>query len=100
MISAYSKILNNYVMDHLRRKVEQLENFKSEIENDPIKLLIALKTLSHDGTTVQYQWKTVLTALTRMASVKMEDNEKPNDFQKRVKSLCDVVAQLIGKQWL
>ena len=54
MISAYSKILNNYVMDHLRRKVEQLENFKSEIENDPIKLLIALKTLSHDGTTVQY----------------------------------------------
>jgi len=54
MISAYSKILNNYVMDHLRGKVEQLENFESKIENDPIKLFIALEILSHDGITVQY----------------------------------------------
>ena len=76
------------------------ESVESEIENNPIKLLEALKTLSHNGNTIQYKWITVLAALNNMAGTKMEDHEQVNDFRKRVKSVCDVVAQLLGKTWL
>ena len=100
MISAYSKIMNNFTTEGIKGKVEQLANHEAEIENKPIKLLEALKTLAHDGTTVQYRWKTVFVALKRMTSTDMEDNEKPNDFRKKVKSVCDVVEQLLGKHWL
>ena len=100
MVAAYSKIMNNYTTEGIKGKVDTLQNHEADIENKTIKLLQVLKTLAHDGTTVQYRWKTVLIALKRMTGTDMEDNEKPNDFRKKVKSVCDVIEQLLGKHWL
>ncbi len=99
-VAAYSKIMNHFTTKNIKSKVEQLENFEHDIENDPIALMQALKTLAHDGSAVTYKWKTVWNAHQRLSELRMDDTESIQEWMQRVKNACDVVESHVGKHWL
>ena len=48
MSKAYAVIFNNYCTRAMQNRIEEHLNFKTKIENDPIELLHAIRSLTHD----------------------------------------------------
>ena len=50
MRKAFVHIMEKYVTDTMRTKITTQSDYNTKIKNDPIALLEAIRTLTHDGT--------------------------------------------------
>jgi hypothetical protein len=100
MVKAYALIFSNYCNKTIQSRVEEHPDFESEIKNNPIKLLEAIKSLMHDPIRAQYPMVSMTEALTRLVNVKQADNEPLLDYVKRFKQLRDVTKSHIGTKLL
>ena len=100
MIKAYALIFSNYCNKTMQSRVEEHPDFETKIENDPIALLEAIKTLMHDPVRAQYPVVSMTDALTRLINVKQMENEPLLDYVKRFKQLRDVAKSHLGTKIL
>ena len=96
---AYAFIIANYCTKAMCARVEEHPNY-STIEDDPIELLVVLKTLMHDSVRAQYPMVSMTDALARLINVKQYENETLLDYVKRFKQLRDVVKSQLGYNFL
>src|SRR4029079_12267359 len=89
-----------YCVKTMQSRIEEHPEFETKIENDPIELLKAIKTLMHDPVRAQYPLVSMTDALTRLVNVKQMDNEPLLDYVKRFKQLRDVAKSHLGTKVL
>ena len=100
LTKAYALIFSTYCNRTMQSRIEEHPDFESKIDNDPIALLEAIKTLMHDPVRAQYPMASMTDALTRLINVKQMDNEPLLDYVKRFKQLRDVTKSHIGTKVL
>ena len=69
----------------------------SKIQDDPIALLEAIKTLMHDPIRAQYPIISAHTAQKLWYTTKQQDEERLNDFAKQYKQNFDRAKSYLGK---
>jgi hypothetical protein len=94
LTKAYALIFTTYCNRVMQSRVEEHPEFETKIENDPIALLEAIKSLMHDPVRAQYPLVSMTDALTRFVNVKQMDNEPLLDYVKRFKQLRDVAKEV------
>ena len=71
--------------------------YKTKIQDDPIALLEAIKTLMHDPIRAQYPIISAYSAQKLWYTTRQHDEERLNDFAKRYKQNLDRAKSYIGK---
>lgn len=98
LIKAYSLIFMNYCTKAMQIWIEEHPDFSSKIKNDPITLLEAIETLTHDPIWARYPFASMTEAITRLVNSPQYENENLLDYVKRFKQYRDVLKTHIGKK--
>jgi hypothetical protein len=93
---AYSTIWQDHCSEAMQNEIKQLPNFKSEIRNDPIKLLKTIREHMHTTTRATYPIVGYVQAHMNLFTCKQQENESLIDFAKRLKNAGDVLKSLVG----
>jgi hypothetical protein len=96
MSKAYSLIYSSFCTKVMQSRIEAHPEFEAKIKNDPIALLMVIKTLMHDPVRAHYPMASMTEALTRFLNVKQLENESLMDYVKRFKQLRDVAKSHLG----
>ena len=82
MNQVFSLILTVYCTKAMVHRIEQHPEYKTKIQDDPIALLEAIKTLVHDPIRAHYPIISAYTAQKLWYTTKQHDKERLNDFAK------------------
>ena len=100
MKKAYTMIFSNYCTKTMQQRVEEHPKYKSEIEDDPIKLLEVISSSTHDPIRAQYPFISMTDSILRLLNIKQHDEEDLVDYVKRFKQQRDIVKNQIGTRFL
>ena len=101
MKKAYTMIFTNYCTKGMQQRVKEHPNFKGEIEDDPIKLLISIKSLTHEPVRAQYPLIAVTDSFIRWINGRQYDDKDLVNYVKRFKQQQrDIVKSQLGKDFL
>ena len=96
---AYTMI-KGYCKADLFAKIEQMESFESEIENNPIALIRAIRTNSQIAPTKISPWAQLQKAQKDFTQCFQEANEPLFAYKKRMRGAFDAYTALVGKKFL
>ena len=98
---AYALIFSNYCNRTMQVRIEEHKDYESEIRNDPIKLLKAIRVLMHDPARAKYPYASMTEALLRaLQYTKQKEEENLIDYVTRFKSAKNVLKSHVGKEVL
>jgi hypothetical protein len=100
MNKVYSLIFLQHCNKTIQDRITGLPEFDSKIENDPIKLLMAIEILINDPVRARYPYASMTESITRFMTCRQQENESLTDYIKRFKSNQDGLAQTMGKDFL
>ena len=89
-------IWKGYCSKEVQVAIEEISDFASRIENDPLELLKEVETLMHVPQRAKYPPLTLVEVLSEFLNVKQGDKESLLDYLNRFKSEVVVVKQLFG----
>jgi hypothetical protein len=98
--NTYSLIYLQHCNKTIQDRITGHPEFESKIENDPIKLLQAVKILINDPVRARYPFASITESITRFMTCKQLENKSLADYVKWFKSNCDGLAQTMGKDFL
>ena len=84
-------IWKSYCSKEVQVAIEEISNFDSSIENDPLELLKEVETLMHVPQRAKYPPLTLVEVLYEFLRVKQGDKEPLIDYLNRFKSEVEVV---------
>ena len=96
---AYSLLLTNYCTTTMQRRLEEHPDWTS-IQDDPIALLKAIRSLVHEPIRANYPFSTMTEQLARLLNLRQMEAENLGDYIKRFKQEADVVKASLGKRCL
>ena len=97
---AYSLIFKDYCTKTMQQRIEGHPDFSSKIEDDPIALLEALKSLTHSTVRAQYPLRVMTEDLARLLNRRQTPEESTDEYIKAMKQHCDVVKGNLGDSFL
>ena len=100
MNRAYALIYKDYCTRAMQVRVEEHPEYQTKIEDNPVALLEAIKSLMHDTVRAQYPLISITDSLARFINVRQQEQESLLDYVKRFKQLRDVVKSQIGNKML
>ena len=92
-------IFGSHVTDGLKSRLQAMPDFNTKIQDDPLALLRAIKTQTHENARTQYPPITITTHLDRLLRIKQESNEDPATFAKRFQQQLDTVQGYLGPRF-
>jgi hypothetical protein len=92
----YSIIWQDHCTETLQHEIEQLPNFLTEIEDNPINLLKAIREHMHTTTRATYPMMGYVQAYQNLFNCKQQENESLINFAKRMKNAGDVLKSIVG----
>jgi len=84
-IKACALIFQNYCTKAMQSRIEEHPDFETKIRDDPIALLEAIKTLTHDPVRAWSQFASETEALNRVVNLRQSKNENLPDYVKQFK---------------
>jgi len=100
-MKAYALIYSNYCNRTMQVRIEEHRDFESTIQNDPIKLLKAIRVLMHDPARAKYPYTSMMEALLRaLQYTKQTEDENLIDHVTRFKSAKNVLKSHVGSDVL
>ena len=102
MYETYKIIFSNFCDKELQNRLEHKENFIKEIENDPFKLLAAIKEMMHTTSHEKliYPFETLWTSLAALFKLKQEKEEKLSDYYDKMKAFSVQVKKYLPDEVL
>ena len=97
---AYAFIFENYCSSAMQAELKELPNFRSEIENDVLKLLQHIEILMHTPMRAIYPYMTLIEAQARLVNIRMNENEDLVTYLERFRQARNIVVGLSGKEFL
>ena len=95
---AYSLIYYGYCTKTMQTRIEEHPPFATKIEDNPIALLEAIQTLTHDPIRAQNPMISKLTAMRNFLNIKQQPEESLLDYFKRLKQAKDVFKSHVGSR--
>ena len=96
-MQVHSLIITVFCTKTMVHRIEQHPEYKTKIQDNPIALLEAIKTLMHDPVRAQYPIISAFTAQKAWYNTKQMDDERLNDFAKRYKQNMDRAKSYLGR---
>ena len=93
---AFSLIINKYCTKEMQNRVQTHPKYDTDLVDDPIQLIDAIKVLIHDTARAQYPIASVVMQLTKWLNIKQHEDEKLTEYVNRVKYHRDIVKNQIG----
>ena len=84
----------------MQNRIEERNNFKSDIRDDLIKLLEAIKQTMYVPTRSKYVYDGIIETIKWIFDIKQADDENIVEYNKRFKQVLDVFKATLGKQLL
>jgi hypothetical protein len=100
MNKTYSLMYLQHCNKTIQDRIHAHPDFETNIENDPIKLLKAIKMLMNDPVRARYPYASVTEAIARFMTCRKLENKPLADYVKRFKGNQDSMAQNMGKDFL
>ena len=97
---AYSFIYQDYCTAGMKTAVQELPEFASEIEDDPLKLLSAVQKLMHTPMRAIYPYMGLSEAIARLINMRQHEEEDIISYVDRFKQERQIVRSLLGKEFL
>ena len=97
---AFSLIFSTYCTKQMQQRIEEHPDYEKSIVDDPVKLVIEIKTLTHDSVRAEYPIASIVDHFNRWLNMKQWDEENLTDYVKRSKYNRDIVKSLIGNEIL
>ena len=72
MRKAFAHIMDKNVTDTMRTKIQTQSDYNTRIKNDPIALLEAIRTLTHDPIRAQYPFLSLFDSLFRLITIRQQ----------------------------
>ena len=92
--------MDKYVTDTMRDKIKTQTDYDTKIKNDPIALLEAIRTLTHDPIRSQYPFLSLLDSLYRLITIRQQDTESLQEYITRFKQVRDNFKKHCGNKFL
>jgi len=83
----------------MKAKIQSRKDYHSDIKDDPIELLKAIKQHATNYSDIQYDMRTAEDAMTSLLTIRQKDDESLIDFLRRFKNTKDVFLSHIGKDF-
>lgn len=84
----------------MQTRIEEHPDYESKIDDDPIALLEAIKTLMHDPVRAQYPYASLVSQLTAWLNMRQQPDEGLMDYVKRFKHARDNAKSFLGPTFL
>ncbi len=88
------------IQDHcnttMKTRLEQQEDYETDIKNDPIKTLERIKQLMHDPIRARYPFASLTRALDGVINIQMNERERLTDYTDRFKQARDILKSMVG----
>ena len=97
---AYALIFTNYCTRPMQARIEEHPDFASKIDDNPIALLEAIKTLMHAPVRAQYPLVAMTDALAGLLNIRQKEDEPLLEYVKRFKQQRDIVKSQLGTDLL
>ena len=97
---AYGILLKKYCSKEMKRVIEELPDYTSIIQDNPIELLKAIERQVHVPDRAVYPTLTVIEAMAGLLSVRQGEKESLLSYLERYKSEKNVMEVLVGKSFL
>ena len=97
MFKAYSLVKDNYCTVTMQLRLEELPNYTTVIDDDPIALLTAIQSLLHDPVRAQNPTVSRYEALKRLVGIQQYEGEQLLDYSKRFKQTRDIMHAHLGE---
>lgn len=98
LIKVYLLIFMNYCTRVMQSRIEEHPDFESNIRDDPIRLLEAIKTLQHNPVWAHYPFASITEAIAWVVNFRQAENENLLDYVKHFKQHCNVLKSHIRKK--
>ena len=92
MCQAYALIKSQYCSKTMQTRIEEHPDYESKIDDDPIALLEAIRTLMHDTVRAQHPHASLVSQLTMWLNMKQQTDEGLMDYVKRLARQCQVFS--------
>ena len=99
MCRAFAMIKSQHCTKTMQTRVEEHPDYESKIDDDPIALLEAIKTLMHDPAQAQYPFASMAAQLSRFLNLRQQPDESLLDYTKRFKQQCDNAKSFLGTRF-
>jgi len=96
----YALICGSYCSKAIQSRVEDHPDFESRIRDNPIELLKTIRVLMHDMVRARYPYASLFDALSRLLTLRQQENEHLNEFIKRFKQGRDIFKSHVGTEML
>ncbi len=93
-------IKNTYCTRSMQQRLEEHPDYASKIQDDPIAMLEAIKTLTQDPVRAQYPFVSMTNSLVNFLNIQQHENENLLDYVKRFKQLRDIMKSQLGSHFL
>ena len=100
MCRAFAMIRSQHCSKTMQTRVEEHPDYETKIDDDPIALLEAIKTLMHDPVRAQYPFASMTAQLSRFLNLKQQPDESLLDYTKRFKQQHDNAKSFLGTRFL
>ena len=95
--AAAAALLWNQCANTMKAKIQSRKDYDSEIKDDPIKLLQAIKQHAMSFESTQYRMKTICDSMKTIMNLKQKEDEDGIDYLKRLKASKEVFYSHVGK---
>jgi len=83
----------------MKSKIQSRKDYESQVKDDPIELLKAIKQHATNYSDIQYDMRTAEDSMTSFLTIKQKEDESLIDFLRRFKNTKDVFLSHIGKDF-
>ena len=95
--AAASALLWNQCANTMKAKIQSRKDYDTEIKDDPIKLLQAIKQHAMSFESTQYRMKTICDSMKTIMNLKQKEDEDGIEYLKRFKASKEVFYSHVGK---
>ena len=95
--AAAAALLWNQCSNIMKAKIQSRKDYDTELKDNPIKLLQAIKQHAMSFESTQYRMKTICDAMKTVLNSRQRDDEHGIDYLKRFKASKDVFYSHVGK---
>lgn len=96
VLGAYSTLWTKFITSVLQKRIEQLPDYSTRIHNNPIALLIEIKSQINENTATEHPAMSMVKALKRLLNVQQEWDMSVADYLKDYKAKRDVLEAQAG----
>jgi hypothetical protein len=91
LVKAYGLIWDDYMTTTMQNRIEQHPDYASKIKNNPVELVLAIRSSMHETVRAQHSIITLFSALTKFFTYKQKEDMTNGEYLKGFKVMIVIL---------